>query len=332
MNRSFLIVPLCTFVCTVQAQPNLTLGSQLPVVGQAFAELSSSALPPGNSGPNQTYNFSSAGADPGPGFTYVMPNTAPGASYFPAATACSQSTLPNYTFMQYTGQGAFELGSEFPGSGRIIYTDPMQFLKFPLAFNTSWTDTYQGTRDMMGIVSTITGTLTAIADGYGTLQLPWGVVTDVLRVRLERDETMEVLGNVTEFEMVFHLYLRSGIAMPVAQRLTNTTTGPGGVVVTESLYYLTEASMAVGLEEVEVTPAIRLFPVPAHDRLLLSIADGTIAGVEVNEATGRAVRVPPVPSAAREVVLDVTGWARGPYVLRVRTTAGRTVVRTVAVQ
>lgn len=331
MNRSFLLVTVCAAWSGVRAQPNLTLGTQQPAVGQVYVNLSSAALPPGISGPNQTYDFTTASTSSGPGFTYVTPSTAPGAAYFPAATACSDNDGTAYTYQQYTNQGAFELGVELPGLGRTVYTDPMQFLKFPLTLNTSWTDSYQGSSDLLGNTGTISGSLSAIADGYGTLQLPWGDVPNVLRVRVERNETAVVFGITTTVQMVFHYYLRSGIAVPVAQRLTRTTTGPGGTQVDESLNYLTEASVAVGLMETMVELPVRIAPVPAHDRLLVSVSDGVILTVEVIDASGRDVAVPRPASGARELLLDVAAWARGPYVLRVVASDGRVAVRTIAV-
>lgn len=313
------------------AQPNLTLSSMQPAVGQVFETLTSAELPPGNSGPNQVYDMSAATAGSGLTFTMVQPNTAPGATNFPAANACSDNDGLSYTFQQYTGQGAFELGMEIPGNGRTVYTNAIQYHKFPLAFNTNWTDSYQGNTDFMGSTGTITGTLSAVADGYGTLVLPWGTVTDVLRLRVERDETAVVMGITTETNLLFHYYLKAGVPMPVAQRLIRTVTGPGGTQQVGSLTYLTENSMQVGLAETEAGIRVGLFPVPAHDRLHVSLSDGAIASIRVNDVTGRELPVPLPTPGARELVLDVSAWAGGTYLVRVLDSNGRAAVRTIAV-
>ena len=66
----------------------------------------------------------------------------------------------------------------------LNYDDATTLLSLPLTFgSTSQTDNFEGTFEANGITVAESGSITTNADGYGTLQLPFETLNNVLRVR-----------------------------------------------------------------------------------------------------------------------------------------------------
>lgn len=165
-----------------------------------------SGISPGGGGPNQTWNFSSVISTGDSSIqTYVLPSSTPYGSSFPTATIAS--TTPNnptnYAYFSGTSSAYEFLGSQGTVF-KTVYTNPKKFRTYPFDYPGSFSDsysaiTYQGT----SIVQKISGTITVTYDGYGTLTLSSGTVTNAGRFKFVSYEvdTM-IFGSVTTIEYI----------------------------------------------------------------------------------------------------------------------------------
>lgn len=106
-----------------------------------------------------------------------------------------------------------------------------------------------------------------------------------------------------------------------SQSVTITTAGTYVVTVTTGNgCTLTSAPLTIGYPTGILSPsqetAVRVYPVPSSDKVIVESAAGTYTTVEVADMTGRIVAVQPV-SGARQVV-DISALEKGIYLLTLR--------------
>jgi hypothetical protein len=89
-------------------------------------------------------------------------------------------------------------------SFKIVYSNPKKFRIYPLNYLQSFTDTYKAiTYQGTNIVQKLSGTITVTYDGYGTLTLPTGTVTNVGRFKfVSYDVDTMIFGGNTTIEYI----------------------------------------------------------------------------------------------------------------------------------
>jgi hypothetical protein len=137
----------------------------------------------GPSGANQTWDFSSLNNQgSATAQNVLLASGTPYFSSFPAADLATDVGGGNYSYLDIAGGDLLQLG--FGSTDlTIAYTDPQKYLAFPFTYNTSFSDNIAGSYEVSGLVTTRTGTVSFLADGYGTLILPTGTYNNVLRVK-----------------------------------------------------------------------------------------------------------------------------------------------------
>src|SRR6187455_85230 len=116
--------------------------------------------------------------------TYVDPSTAPMHSDpdFAGATHCikvpgdiSDPTI-SYTYLKVNTEGYFLLGEATDSMGvqmkAASYVPPLQSMKFPLTYGTTWSSTSNLNMDIGVPGATLVMKIDANCDGYGTLSIP----------------------------------------------------------------------------------------------------------------------------------------------------------------
>ena len=72
-----------------------------------------------------------------------------------------------------------------------LYTDPKDMIRYPFNYANSFVDTYSGDQTIANVAHTFSGTRTVTYDGWGTVMVPWGTVSGVLRLPLIRREAVD---------------------------------------------------------------------------------------------------------------------------------------------
>jgi hypothetical protein len=175
-----MLAPMLAF-----AQPVIQDGSTMPAPGFTVpVSVGSATTGIGGAGAAQTWDFRSVGLVPVGNVTIVAPASTPFSSSYAASNyAFTLTTVTGGTqyFYLINSAGRFETlaagVTTGPGSGDDYTPNPLTTLAFPFSFGETVTDTYQ---KVGGNIDNVVLTY----DGYGTLMMPYGTYTDVVRVRL----------------------------------------------------------------------------------------------------------------------------------------------------
>jgi hypothetical protein len=197
----------------------------------------------------------------------------------------------------------------FYSAANYLYRPRIPYLSFPLNFGDS---VYTRTRQFAVPTqpSTATGSITRywIYDGFGTLQLPYGTVQDVYRIRTRQVDSSYILNSGTVYdEMIW--FRADGI--PVLRLLKNAT-------IMSAYFSSTGAS---GVKELYGnTQKIRIYPNPARDRLrILTSENHETATYQILDNWGKIVKRGTLSDPSFEV--DIRNLSSGVYFLSVNRTS-----------
>lgn len=293
------------------AQPTINIGDMTPSIGSTITGADATYTDPGYAGANQTWDLTGMTPEVVSTSTFLSPSGLPESSSFPGATHASflpiEEVSDFYGYINVGNNQIEELGFYTSGPDvdlLFIYTNPRTIAVFPLSYNDTFSDNYESEMEnevenegQTGtMLSTQTGTLNAVVDGYGTLITPAGAFSDVLRVRYDIEATNTVSfegeelfsGESTEIE---YQYYKSGFPIPLAT-LNTTSTLFMGQVVNESTsggYFM---DMSVGLEEYKpLFNNVQVYPMPAttHIELQLNSKSGSISNFMLLSNNGKMV-------------------------------------------
>jgi hypothetical protein len=198
---------LTAITLSATAQPVLQYGN-LDLIGKTFpvhVMTDAGTADPTTDGANITWNFSSITLQMNAGTaSFVDPASTPFASSYPTSNLAQVVSTPlgtSYTYFLLTASSLDMLAEDVGGTSPETYTDPKTPLQFPLAYQDSFVDNY--TSD--GSSSTVTRVYSA----YGTVILPTGTYTDVVKVTSSsgnidfyHSNPLEPLGHVDSDGMV----------------------------------------------------------------------------------------------------------------------------------
>ena len=320
-----LLIGICTTAQT------LDQGNNGPVVGDEFIQHQADYMDPGPAGAGQTWNFAALQSDGTLTTTGVVPTAAPNGSAFTGASVAFDAGGGAYLFLKTTATGLENVGA-YAVVTSLVYQNPEQIMKYPCAFNTTWTDSWSSDFNSGGFPVARSGTSTGLADGTGTLITPYGTISNVLRVKLHQVYTDNIGGMMTvNYDAVNYYYYKPGVHMALVQvsTLTSSASAPQTFAT-----WLDEAS--VGIQEaLRNTIGLDVFPNPAtdHASVVLGSPGGTIT-LEVTDGTGRVVVVEQLRSngAITRLDLDLAQLTPGLYQVRVSDAEGNQGVKRLVVQ
>src|SRR5690606_34595252 len=202
---------------TGYAQVTLQAADLNPQVGETFQISRTSWMDVGTGGNDLTWDLSGLSSEANGTISVLPPDAAyPGTSC--TMTISYDDGYVSNAYEENNQNGQWMHGFEFSGGGTTlghVYTNTQQMLQFPLSMGTTFTDSYSGPFDWGGFTGTRNGTVTYTVDGYGTLMTSYGTHTDVLRVRLEREDTdVSGFGTSTASTVTF-LWYKAGIHYPL---------------------------------------------------------------------------------------------------------------------
>ena len=331
-NASILLLglmPLAGAVGQTMTNDNFTPqpGSLFPVIFDAYWD-------PGPEGADQTWNFSALSGTMGTTVVYTNPEASGQTGSFPGSTVASSSVGNGYVFYAGTSSG-LELHGTYLESA-TVYDDPTLLIVYPCSFSTTWTDSFSAINTTNSFPFTLSGTITGEADGFGTLIMPYGTVTNVLRVK-QLEEYTEVFTGVGSAQNIVSSYkwVKPGIRFPVLSIDLSEVTFSGELAARDSSSTWLVAS-AVGIEESMHNPiGVELFPNPASDMVYVTYStQGGSLQLELMDATGRILRSEGItsPMGIGQHVINVNGLPAGMYQLRITATNGQRGTQRLVVQ
>lgn len=309
----------------VSAQPTLTNGSADPSPGDNITLSQCDFVSPGPSGAGITWDHSS--------LNITSTNTS---SYVAAASTGLGGTYPNATVAYDGGGGTYLFYREdvagFEQDGFVLTgysatcSDRTVLLPYPLSFGGSWTD--NGTCSVTDGSSTWarTSSVSGDADGWGNLILPYGTVSNVLRVHWTENMVDNQYDPPSTTDFNYHSWYRPGVPGPVF-----STVVIEGVVFSfpfsDSSSTVIDAG-AIGVEELlRHDIGVAVMPNPAQDRaeVVFGLGTGRLAMIDVLDVEGRIVRTinrSTRTTGPQREVIDLAGIPAGAYLVRVTDDTG----------
>lgn len=324
MRTTLLLSALAT-TTGLLAQPVFQSTDYQPPVGTQSAFRATDYRAPGPATNGFVLDLSAAPVGQATVSTVLLPSATPYGSTFPTATHASAALVnpQNYGYTQLTSTASLLLGLYGP-SLQIVYTDPQQLAKFPLALGTTWNDNFAGTQTVSGIVVARTGTSTGNYNGYGTVILPFGTFTNVARVEMVQTYYDNYFGST--YTTIVHevSYLKPGLSAALFSTNYSLSDAGGSLDTVGTSSTLIDPA-AVGIHENGGSIGASVWPNPATGSTSLTLAS-PVAGLDIRvlDAAGREVRQVEVPTNTQRIAIPVDGLAPGLYHVRAADSKGAT--------
>ncbi|MBK9639589.1 MAG: hypothetical protein IPO63_17975 [Bacteroidetes bacterium] len=262
---------------------------------------------PGNAGANQTWNFANAVQASTLNFYFATAASTPYFSSFPTSNLAINTGVntPNsyYTLsssiLVLNGLGLTSGGSNFI----INYTNPETNWVFPLTYNTSYTDVFSGLQSTNSGGITVNtyrnGTITTVADGWGTVINPSGTYSNCLRTKSTQaivDSTVYVgipfPAEITLYNITSYSYTSLTNGKMVHRFILTydtTETDFGGITIGKTCgYENTGVTGLISMDNIN-SQEITVSPNPARDFCYVELKDanGSEILMTISDVRGR---------------------------------------------
>ncbi len=280
------------------AQPVLTSTNTNPVIGNVFTLKAGSYINQGNPGASQTWNFTSVTQSTAAAqATTVSAVSASLVSQFPSANQQHKGSAGQSGFYNNSSTASQNYGAQ-TGTVIIKYSNPEDQLRYPISLGTaSYTDPFAGTFTSAGYNYFRYGNTTVEADAYGTIQLPSGTYSNVLRVhfvQIYKDSTELAPGfdYIIEYDNDMYMWYLPNNHTPIFSTYSLTAIFDGGSpqTVTGSN---TLQSIVNGISELQSSiKSLNFYPNPTTSNVLnldLNLTDKINYQIIITDNLGREI-------------------------------------------
>lgn len=309
------------------AQPVLSAATNNPVIGDVFREYGcdTNGVSCGPSGAGVTWNFSSLTVTGTDTFAYIACAPTPYCDSFPGSNIAIDY-LGTYNYCLTSSSGLYELGFEVP-TAKEVYTMPYHKMAFPLSYNSVRMDSFIRVSYNIPFDSTTyfyeVAVDSSICDAYGTLILPSGTYTNVLRVHqifYFYDSFYHSATAVFNGRFENYYWYASGIHNPLMTLSDTTGAGPYLVIYTVPL---TTAASDITTQNQSLT----VYPNPANDviNIHFSTNDAANTSVILTTITGSvAGTISPgnIHTGTNDLHYPVSNLSPGMYILQLISSEG----------
>lgn len=258
----FVILSIISFSIKSQVIIN---GSDInPTVGTTLSEHTCNYVNPGNSGANQTWDFSTLTS------TGSQSGSASSSSSNGANIVINYSSGANIHYKNDANSQEIKYITSNSSSTIFTYSDGEKMLHFPLAYNSSYTDNFRATFITSGVYPSVrSGYNNLIVDGYGTLIMPSQTITNVIRTKLTQvyADTISISGSpyIINYSSEIYYWYKAGYKAPVLSMTSVTALNQ----TTQHGSYTTATN--VGINEIEGLKSINLLGNPFINNLSFSV-------------------------------------------------------------
>jgi hypothetical protein len=324
--KKHLLLPALFMGIMVNAQPVIT-SDVLPGVGGSYGQVDYDAegFDVGDSGAGVTWDFSdmSLGTDVST-LSVVDVDAAPSGFLFSDANQAWTNDAISYNFFSLTSSSLEFWGtvSEDVDLGSIViaYDDSEVLFALPVTYLDENVDDFSASFSLTGFDVERSGTTTMEADAYGTLILPTGTFTDVLRVKVTQEygDLITFLGLSTDYVFEQYYWLKVGVNGPVMQYVYAYIDALG-TVTEEEIGYVNES--LVGVQQATQLP-ISIYPNPTSESIMLQLEEleGTV-DITLTNLLGQTCYTNQVSGGAT-VNVQVSNLQKGHYLLGVSSSEG----------
>ncbi|MCB9169948.1 MAG: T9SS type A sorting domain-containing protein [Flavobacteriales bacterium] len=335
MKHRYATLSSFLFLLATSVHAQTITDSASPIAGDSFLDNYTPYMDPGPGGSGQTWDFSNLVSDSTRTVSFQTPASTGVNGGFPNANIAETTDMTDWTFFESSSAG-YDLQGVYLNSltQEVVYQDPERVLKLPCSMNTSWTDSLGADFTSFGVPIIRSGAIDGLADGSGTLIMPYGTVNDVLRVRTIEDYTDVSIVNI-DYLFTTYFYYKPGVRHPVLTIFHDEVTSFGTTTTNEFLFWSQVTPGAIEDLTGDVI-GMELFPNPASDQVVLSYGgQGEALDLEVTDVSGRVVRTEHLsaqPLGFQVHDMDVRDLPKGVYQVRLITASGRQGLQRLVVQ
>lgn len=293
-----------------KAQHTLT-ASFNPVVGdiESGIDLDSTGLFLGSSGTGQIWNYSgiSTGTNTPYSYTYIPMSSVINNSLYPTGTIARRIGIGGYDWVYNNTPSKIEyLGFAQPTASNCqVPIDPAIYYTLPFSYGSFSTDTYS----IASWTGTHTGTIVASGDGTGTLQLPSGNYSNILKITLYYYDL-----NSTGIENRYYSPLSKFPLLTINSTTAGATVNVGGTI---------NSLVATSLKESYHTKTYQVFPNPITNGMLFlkTVNNENLNGLDIINVLGQTVLHYSAGQINNEEIkrIDVSTLQKGIYYLNIQT-------------
>lgn len=265
-------------VGTMHAQITITSAAHTPQVGDTvttYGYVSANPLYFSN-GANQTWTIPADTNVRAVRSAYTLPSNTSDGSNHPNANIAgvdlTRDSSNTYSFADPTG---YYLYGTFTRNGRVQYTKPSVFLRYPMTYQDVYSDNFYGTITSFTPQGNSTfargGMAKVEATGYGDIVLPTGTLNNVLKV-MYTTQYADTIGGFafTRYADTVQVWYSVLSAYPVASYTVGYIYSGANVTRYGELIQYQDAAQLIATRRLEQPfSAVQLYPNPASDYLML---------------------------------------------------------------
>lgn len=312
MKKIYVLVFILFLFLENKAQHSLTAAFN-PSIGdiESYIEIDTAGLSLGTSGISQIWNYTgiSTGTNTSFSYTYVPMSSVINNSLYPTGTIAMRYGVGGYDKVYNNTSSQIEfLGFAQPTASNCqVYSDPAIFYSLPFSYGSSSSDTYSYT----SWTGTYTGTIITTGDGTGTLQLPSGNYSNILKV------TVNYYGAVTSVEQRFYSALSKFPLLTVSSYTVGASIYKGGMI---------NSLVATSIKKLDCQNVFSVFPNPITNGELFLKSEGIepVKKIEITNVLGQVVYNRPSDemNETNTKRIDVSVFQKGIYFLNVSNSKG----------
>jgi hypothetical protein len=304
----------------LNAQYTIT-SSSAPVAGDVHSttDTYSTGLNIPATGVNKLWDYSNLSLDTSGTYsaTYTPVSSVPNASLFSTATIAADNGQGNYEMYSVTSNSIGYVGSAAAtASDCSVFSNSILFMTYPFAYGNSFFDNFAVSNSQYSM----TGTLSTIADGTGTLALPGYTFTNVLKTSMSY--TQNVLFGTTNIivKAVNHNFYSSASKFELFSVTTQTTAT--GTSTVPYMYGQLNQQFVTGLKEYATNNLFEIFPNPVTGKTL-SIRfnawhnEGLVSATDVSGRILLSEKLNTINTADNTCKIDIASLPPGIYIIRV---------------
>lgn len=304
---AFILLSISAF-----SQITLNSSTHTPIVGDQY-DYFNIANPSGNlsaTGANKTWDFSSYSGVSGT-FDYISLSSSSLPTTFTSANIVESSAGSENYYIKNSAEYSI-VGQYVPGQVKLTFTDKRELLKFPLAYNDVYNETFAGTIESIqsGQSFSRSGNLKIEATGHGSLILPYATIQNVLKVDIIANYSDIYMGTtlydyVDTISMWFNAQTNNFIA-------SHSVLYANGTQFVNSASYISQNSIITSMEEANEN-VLKIYPQPAEDYIIIENAKN-VEFFEIRDIRGKLIKNLELQNGTNK--FNISDLPMGVYILK----------------
>ncbi|MBK8615263.1 MAG: hypothetical protein IPN85_17775 [Flavobacteriales bacterium] len=312
----WILIPIGLMAALSVSAQALLNRNALPATGSVYGYHDTPYLSPGRAGDGLQWDFADLPSGTLIPYAWTTTDIAPGAGAFPHAARVLDVIGQPAQYFQATDTALLWLGW-YSDTTLLRFDPPLRILHLPCAFQSAWGDTGVAAITGSGRVAVLRVEFHTMADARGTLNMPYGSIRDVLRLRSELKVYDPAHPDHALIREVRNAWYTDQTPMPLLVTTERPTDELTGRSTKRTLRWL-DGSWRDGPENLFRPLKLRVYPDPCDDNFWIVLpernADHTL--LQLIDETGMVSKQWNVEfnsSQSRTINYDVSDLASGHY-------------------